>query len=511
MIPMKKNLFTAIAFVAFVLFVPSATHAADSIPTRPEQLKFPDLNFQPPDAAQFRVQLKSGPVAYVIPDRELPLVNISILVRCGDYLDPAGKEGLANLTGSLLVLGGTTNLTASELDERLAFLAAHLSTSVSDTSGNASLNLLSKDLDEGLGLLRDVLATPRFQEDKLKLTKDQSLQAMRQRNDDSSSIEGREFGHLAYGDAFWANRDVTAKSLESISRDDLITFHHRWFHPANFIVAVSGDFDRDTMIAKLEKLFANWPFKGETPPAIPTETQFAPRGVYVVNKDVNQGRVSILLPGVMRDDPDYFAGVIMNDILGGGGFTSRIMNRVRTEEGLAYSASSALNGGTYYAPPFIASFQSKSRTVTYATSIVLDEMKHIAAAPVTDEELKTSINAKIETFPRAFASKAQIAGMFALEEFTGRYAKNPDYFKTYRDRFRAITKADVQRAATRLLTSGQPTVLIVGQRDEILLGHPNHPQRLHDLGSKVTELPLRDPMTLEPQGEPKPITKPENK
>ena len=496
------------------LFLPSpafSRDAADAIPARPEQLQFPALNFQPPDAAHYRVALKSGPVAYVIPDRELPLVHISILIGCGDYLDPAGKEGLGNLTGSQLVLGGTAKLTASELDERLAFLAAQLGTSVSETSGNASLNLLSKDLDEGLALLRDVLATPRFQEDKLALAKDQVMQSMRQRNDDSSSIEAREFGHLAYGDLFWATRDFTSNSLASITRDDLSAFHRRWFHPANFTIAVSGDFDRDTMIAKLEKLFGNWPFKGEPPSAIPTKTQFAKPGVYLVNKDVNQGRVSVLLPGMMRDDPDHFAGVIMNDILGGGGFTSRIMNRVRTEEGLAYSAGSALTGGIYFAPPFMASFQTKSRTVPYATSLVLDELKRIAAEPVTAQELKISINAKIETFPRAFASKAQIAGIFALEEFTGRYAKNPDYFKTYRDKFRAITADDVQRAAKKLLTPDRIAILVVGQRDDILLGHPDHPQRLHDLGNQVTELPLRDPLTLIPLGETKPIAKPEKK
>jgi len=229
-----------------------------------------------------------------------------------------------------------------------------------------------------------------------------------------------------------------------------------------------------------------------------------------VNKDVNQGRVSIMLPGMMRDDPDYFAGVIMNDVLGGGGFTSRIMNRVRTEEGLAYSAGSSLAGGTYFAPPFIASFQTKSRTVPYAVSIVLDEMKRIAAQQVTDEEIKTSINAKIETFPRAFASKAQIAGMFAQEEFTGRYAKDPNYFKTYRDKFRALTKADLERAAKKIIDPDKAVVLLVGQRDEILLGHPNHPQHIHDfLEGKVTELPLRDPLTLVPQCEPKPIAKPQ--
>ena len=344
---------------------------------------------------------------------------------------------------------------------------------------------------------------------KLALRKQQSLQAMKQRNDDAAEIEQRERRFLAYGDGFYFNRHSTHASLESITRADLEAFHKRWFHPKNFVIAVNGDFDSAAMTARLEKLFAAWPFTGEVPPPVPTQKKFAAPGVYLVDKEVPQGRVTILLPGIQRDDPDFPATQVMNDILGGGGFTSRIMNRVRTEEGLAYSAGSSLSGGIYYAPPFMASFQSMSRKVPYATSLVLDEMKRIAAEPVTDEELQTSINAKVETFPRAFASKAQIAGMFASEEFTGRYAKNPDYFKNYRAKFRAITKADVQRIAARLLTSGQPTLLIVGQRDEILLGHPNHPQHLHDLGSKVTELPLRDPLTLEPQGQPKPIAKPE--
>src|SRR5690606_24291373 len=98
----------------------------------------------------------------------------------------------------------------------------------------------------------------------------------------------------------------------------------------NFIIAASGDFDREQMKSKLEKLFADWPFQGEKPSPVPTNTTFATAGVYIVNKpDVNQGRVAMMLPGVMRDDPDYFAITIMNDILGGGGFTSRIMNRVR--------------------------------------------------------------------------------------------------------------------------------------------------------------------------------------
>ena len=187
---MKKNLL-ALAFLACSCAVFTAV-AADVIPDRPEKLKFPALNFQPPSAEQYRVQLKSGPVAYVIPDRELPLVNISILVRTGDYLTPAGKEGLANMVGVMLAHGGTTNMTAPQLEERLAFLAAQLTSSVGDTSGKVTLNLLSKDLDEGMSILRDVLATPRFQENKVELRKQQMFQEMRQRNDDTAAIEGLE-------------------------------------------------------------------------------------------------------------------------------------------------------------------------------------------------------------------------------------------------------------------------------------------------------------------------------
>jgi zinc protease len=224
------------------------------------------------------------------------------------------------------------------------------------------------------------------------------------------------------------------------------------------------------------------------------------------------------MPGIMRDDPDYIAATVMNDILGGGGFTSRIVNRVRTQEGLAYSAGTHLAGGVYFPLPFVAIFQTKSRTVPYAVSLVFDEMKRMTTQPVTDEELRITVNGLIERFPRNFASKAQVAGLFAMEEFTGRYAKDPNYYKTYREKVRSVTKADIQRVAKRLIQPDHADVLIVGNRDDILLGHPDHAQRLHDfLGGKVTEVPLRDPMTLEPLGPTKPIpaptaaTTPENK
>jgi predicted Zn-dependent peptidase len=484
---------------ALTLAVALSAETLPAIPPRPEALKFPTLNYEPPDPREYRVALKAGPVAYVVPDRELPLVTVSILVRSGAYLDPVGQEGLAAFTGGLLVRGGTTSKTAEALDERLAFLAAQMGASIGDDFGTVSLNLLSKDLPEGLAILREVLTQPRFQADKLELQRQQTLQALQQRNDDSSSIEARELENLSYGNQFWAARQPTSGSVNSLKREDLQAFHRRWFHPSNFIVSVSGDFDRATMVQTLEKLFADWPFQGEVPPPIPTNLKPAGAGVYLVNKDVPQGRVSILLPGVMRDDPDYPAILLMNDILGGGGFTSRIMNRVRSDEGLAYSAGSAFPGGVWYPSTFRAGFQSKSRTVTYATSIVLEEMKRMAAGPVTDEELQTAKRSFIESFSENFNTKSKVAGIFAREEFTGRFAKAPDFWKGFRQRLDRVQREDIQRVAAKHLHPERVSILVVGSKEEILKGHPDHPISLEKLvPAPLTELPLRDPLTLEP-------------
>jgi zinc protease len=472
--------------------------SAQEIPARPDQLTFKPLVYTPPVAKDYRVVLKNGMVVFIAEDRALPLVNIAITLRAGSWLDPLGKEGLASFTGSQLRQGGTRSLSAEELDEKLDFLAAHVSSGIGTSSGMASLNCLADNLDESLRIFVEMLREPRFQQDRLALAKQQALQEMSKRNDDSADIEAREWGVLVYGKDQFTNRFTTAASVDSITRDDMLAFQRRWIHPTNMIAAVSGAFDRAEMLRRLERAFSGWQGKAPRVPPVPATIQPAPPGLYRIQKDVNQGRVSIGLPSVRQDSPDVYALEVMNEILGGSGFSSRITEVVRSNEGLAYSAGSALSFGAFYPGRFRAYFQSKSRTVAWAADLVLQQIRRIRDQEVGQGELETIKSGLVQSFPSNFGSKAQAMAIFASDEYTGR---DPSYWTRYRDRIAAVTAKDVQRVARQYLVPEKMIMLCVGDQKQIDRGDGQHDVNLVSLapGSRVETLPLRDPMTMKPR------------
>jgi predicted Zn-dependent peptidase len=476
---------------------PATQTQTGGIPAHPRELKYAQLDYAPPKRDKFRHVLSNGAVAYLVEDHDLPLVNVAAIVRTGSYLEPAGKEGLASLTGGQIRAGGTTSKSAEQYDEAADFLAANISSGIGDTQGSATLNCLTKDLDAGLALYFDMLRNPRFQEDRLALAKNQILQGMERRNDDTTSIEAREWSRLMRGDKHFSTKQPTKSSVESITREDLAAFHKQYFQPAGMIFAVSGDFKTEEMLQKLEASMQVWASNKMAVPAVP-KPDFTPvAGVYVVNKsDVNQGRVRIGHTGITRDNPDSYAVSIMNDILGGSGFTSRITSRVRSDEGLAYSAGSVFGQGVYYPSDFRAAFQSKSMSTAQAIQIVLEEIDRIRSTKVSDEELQTAKNSAVETFPLAFASAAQIAGTFAQDEYTNRPA---DYWDKYRERISAVTADEVQRVAQKYLQPDQLVVLVVGNIDDITKGNADKPEyslaKIAKNG-QIRRIPLPDPLTL---------------
>jgi predicted Zn-dependent peptidase len=480
-----------------ILLAAGAAAAAD-IPPRPEELVFPDLTFEVPDADALRFELADGTPVYAKRDSQFPLVGISIYFKGGRYLEPENKEGLAAITSAAWRTGGAGDRTAQELDEELDFLAANLSTNIGEVTGSVNLNVLSKDLETAMGIMMDVLTEPRFQEDRFLKAKDNMLQAMKQRNDDSADIEAREWQRLIYGDGYWMNRLSTKASVDGITTSDCKTFVGRLVRSGNIIVAVAGDFDPAELEALLNRTIATLP-KLEAPlPAVPQPDHAPEPGVYVVDKpDVNQGRVSIGLPGLKEGDPNEFPLMVGNDILGGGGFTARMMKRIRSDEGLAYSAYSSIDFPVTMPGDFRAYYQSKSSTVPYAAEIFFGLLEDMRTGPATDEELRTAKNSFIETFPRRFASAGQVVGLFASDELLGR---PHDYWQEYRTRVAAVTPDAITAAMRQHLEPDDMVILVVGNVEEIMKAHPDHEAALTDFGD-ITRLPLRDPMTLEPIAE----------
>ena len=482
---------------ALLLAPPPAAAQAPGIPAHPRELTFEPLAFEPPRAARHRHTLPGGGVVFIVEDHALPLVDVSVLVRTGGYLDPAGKAGLAALTGSQMRAGGTASLAAAEFDEEVAFLAAEIGSSIGDTMGQAGLNCLTKDVDTALDLLFDMLRRPRFDQDRLELAKSQLLQGMERRNDSTRSIEGREWGRLMRGAGHFSTRPATRASVESITREDLVAFHERYYHPGGFIFAVSGDVEPEEILAKLSARLDGWAASSEPVPDVPAPAHDPPAALYGVDKpDVNQGRVSIGHLGTTRDNPDRYPLLVMNDILGGGGFTSRLLTRVRSDEGLAYSAGSSFGMGTYYDGVFRVAFQSRSETVARAAAIVLEEIERIRTEPVGDAELSTSIASFVETFTRNFSTAAATAGLFARDEYTGR---DPEYLLRYRERISAVTAEDVLRVAREYLHPERLVMLVVGNLDAVEDGDPDNPDyALEEVaGAPLRRIPLPDPFSME--------------
>jgi len=489
-----KNTITILALAAAVAGIAAAPAAAQTLPKRPEEIKYKPLTFNPPKPADYRHVLSNGIVVYLAPSKELPLVDLTMTFKGGDYLEPADRVGLAGMTAELLRTGGTESLAPNELDEKLDFLATDIKIATRETVSSASIDCLKSNFDESLTLLMDMLLRPRFDEGKMKIAVDDALEQMKQRNDDADPILSREWNIAMYGENHFEARMETEASIRAITKDDMKAFASRVFNANNVIVSVSGDFEPKDMLAKLEAAFAAWP-KGERMADPPAPTVAVKPGVYHVEKQIPQGKVYIGRRSLQRDDPDYFAALVMNEILGGGGFTSRIMKTVRSDEGLAYSAGSKLDAGVYYPGEFRAGFQSKNETVALAIKLINGEFTRMRDAEVSPEELEVAKKSFIETFPRAFESKDAMLRIFVGDEWTGRDAS---YWQTYRDNVSKVSAADVQRVAKRMLDPKEMAIFIVGDWGPISQGDATKRAKMADFfDDKAEHLPMRDPMTMQ--------------
>jgi predicted Zn-dependent peptidase len=442
--------FAAFAVALFVCV------ASRSFAALPKELDFPLLKFVPPESQ--RVTLPNGMKLYLLEDHELPVFDVVAIIRTGDIYDPVDKIGLSSLTATTVRTGGTTHRSPEELDETLEFIAGSIGSGIDEENARATLSVMSADIDLGLELFADMLMNPTFREDKVELARNQALEGIRRQNDDPKQIASRHLYRLLYSPHPYGNQ-ATTKTIRNITREDLIAFHERYYRPSSVFMAVTGDFVSGEIVHKIEKAFAAWKPDPVEFPKVEVATDSNNVGVFHIEKDLNQTSIWMGHLGLTRTNPDLFPVNVMNYILGGGSFTSRMMSEVRSNRGLAYSVQTLFRRRTLRGP-FLAVCGTKSSSTIQAIELMRTLMETIRQEPVTDTELDNAKNAIINSFVFAYTSNAQIAEQEMIIDY---YGYPPDFLKTYTDNIAKVTKEDVLRVAQHYLHPERLTIVTVGK------------------------------------------------
>ncbi|HEX2570283.1 MAG TPA: pitrilysin family protein [Polyangia bacterium] len=426
-----------------------------------QKIKAPPLRAFTPEKPR-RVVLDNGLVIFLLPDRELPLVSVTIFGPGGSLGEPADKAGLAALFGQSWRSGGTRTRSGDEIDEFLALRAAVVESFADNDSVAITANCLKGDFDDVFQIVAELLQAPEFRQDKLDLAKRQMMTRIARRNDSPQSILQREALKLAYGAGHPFARTPEYGTVAAVTREDLREWHKRYVQPNTLLLGLSGDFDADEMEAKLRKWLGGWP-KG---PGVPKgQFEFAPTkpGVYFVEKgDVNQANIQLVQLGTTRRNPDFYALEVMNEVLGGG-FSARLFSNVRSKKGLAYSVGGGVGLGWEYPATYRLAMGTASKNVVQAVQALYDEVRGMVKNEATAEEVARAKETILNSFVFNFESKASVLSDRMRLEF---YGYPPDFTEKYPEAITKVTVEDVRRVAKKYLNPDGFAVLVVGKGAE---------------------------------------------
>ncbi len=452
-----------------------------------------------------RVQLPNGMVLLLQEDHELPLIDGVMRIRGGSREEPAAKVGMLDIYGDVWRTGGTKTQTGDQLDDVLEARAAKVETDNQVDSTTISFSCLKGDFEDVFRIFNDVLQNPAFREDKIAIAQDQMNTGIARRNDDIGAIAGREAGKLAYGAQNPYARAAEYATVAAVTREDLVRWHEAYVHPNNIIFGMVGDFDSAQMEARLRKAYGAWA-KGPQFKAADAPPDPAKPGVYFVPKtDVNQSSIQLIAPGTTKNNPDYFAISVMNEVLSGG-FNSRLVGEIRTKLGLAYSVGGGVGTGFDHPGMFRTAEGTKSSTTVQS----IDELEKVLAGmvtkPATDEEVKRAKDSILNSFVFNFDSKAKVLRERMAYEF---YGYPLDFLERYRDGIEKATREDVARVAQKYIPpKDQLRILVVGNPSEF-------DKPLTTLGQVTTlDITIPPPPAEKPAARPaaaKPGTKPATK
>ena len=394
-----------------------------------------------------RLTLKNGLTLLLLEKHQLPVVTVKAMIKNGSAADPQALAGLANFTAEMLSKG-TSLRSAQQIAQSFDQSGAEFSVECDNDASYFSLTCLSQDLEKLLPVFMDLLQNPKIDSTEVERLRGQLITGIQAQRDRPMTISQQAFEKWLYGQHQY-NHPVEGEetTVGAIKSGDLTAFHKKYFVPNNCAIALVGDIKTAQVTGLFKKLTNGWQ-KSEIPsPGFGPIPQIARPGLQMIHMPITQAYVVLGFLGPKRLDPDYQAARIMNYILGGGGFVSRLVSKIRVQQGLAYDVDS------YFAPrldygPYTFTVQTKCQTADTALKTMILEMERIQKEPVSDQELLEAKAFFRGSYPFRYETNGQVAGQILGAELFG---LSPDQVSKDLDLIQKITKEDVQRAAQRLL------------------------------------------------------------
>lgn len=446
--------FSIIITVVTLLALFSSTAGAVDI----NSLVYPALNqIAIPEVEE--IKLENGMRLYLLEDKTLPLIQASVRIHGGSYLDPAEKLGLAEICGELLRTGGTEKYNSDALDELLESIGGSAETSIDIIAGSLKLSMLSSYTDLAMEVMAEILQRPVFEQAKFEQLMVAARASVSRRNDQPSVVGDREFEKVIYGKASAYARHTEYATLAAISRDDLKAFHQRVFRPENVQMAIWGDIDSKKIVELVKKHFGAWEKGKEALPTFPkVEYVYDTSTAFVDLPEVSQSNVYIGHIGGRLTDEDHPHRIVMNNILGVG-FGSRLFKQVRSKAGLAYSVYGVFTANLSYPGTFYNYVSTKTESTVKAIRMIIEEIKRIQNEEPTAEELKLGRDRYLNTFVFNFDSKGKIIERLVYYDFFG---LPKDFLNKQMEMVKTTTPADVTAAAKKYLKPEALRILMVG-------------------------------------------------
>ncbi len=410
-----------------------------------------------------REVLNNGLTLLIVERHNLPMVIVNIGIKAGSVVEPQDKAGLSNLTAELIT-AGTKRRTAKQINEEIEFVGGILESSGGDDYITVSLTVLKKDISLGFDLLSDIILNPIFPEEEIKKKIGLIKGRLKAGEDDPEFVASKAFMKEVFGEHPYGRLvQGSEESLDRINREDIINFHRSYYAPNNTIMSVVGDITPDEVRSFIKKYFSEWAKRDIRFPHISAPLIKGEGGILIIDKNLTQANIMVGHIGVRRDNPDYYAISVMNYILGGGGFASRLMQNIRDEKGLVYDISSSFStkkhGGS-----FEISLQTKNESADEAIEEILKEIERIRKEPVSDKELEDAKSFLTGSFPMRIETGRRIASFLVAVEY---YGLGMDYIDKYHEYINTVTKEDVLRVAEKYLKPESFVFVAVADKEKL--------------------------------------------